>query len=225
MRATTKAESLRGRGKAKPVKTNSAKSGLPPPAHRSQRVALLVLDVLSTYAFPGGARLLAALERRAQDIAAATARARKARVPVIYVNDALGHWDSDFPRLVRTCLGHSPRVRTLTEQLRPLDGDHVLLKPRHSAFYGTPLEALLEHLRVSWLILAGVSAESCVLATACDAHTHGFRLIAPGNTIIGADRRAVKRTLESLGTAFKARVPQRMETVRLERGRLSADNA
>jgi nicotinamidase-related amidase len=202
------------------MKTSSAMSGLPPPVHRSQRVALLVLDVISTYAFPGGNRLLAALERRAPNIAAATARARNARVPVIYVNDALGHWDSDFPRIVRTCLDHSPRVRSLTEQLRPLAGDHVLLKPRHSAFYGTPLEALLEHLRVSSLIVAGVSAESCVLATACDAHTHGFRLIVPGDTIAGADDRAVKRTLESVGSAFKARVPQHMETVRFERGRL-----
>jgi nicotinamidase-related amidase len=204
------------------MKASAATSGLPPPVHRSQRVALLVLDVISTYTFPGGARLLAALARRAPNIAAAAARARKAGVPVIYVNDALGHWDSDFPGIVRTCLSHSARVRSLTEQLRPLAGDHVLLKPRHSAFYGTPLEALLEHLRVSSLIITGVSAESCVLATACDAHTHGFRLIVPGDTIAGADRRAVKRTLESVGSAFKARVPQRMETIRLEHGRLLA---
>jgi nicotinamidase-related amidase len=202
------------------MKTSSAMSGLPPPVHRSQRVALLVLDVISTYAFPGGNRLLAALEHRAPNIAAATARARKARVPVIYVNDAQGQWDSDFPRIVRTCLADSPRVKSLTEQLRPLAGDHVLLKPRHSAFYGTPLEALLEHLRVSSLIITGVSAESCVLATACDAHTHGFRLIIPGDTIAGADHRAVKRTLESVGSAFKARVPQHMDAVRFERGRL-----
>lgn len=194
--------------------------GLPPPGHRSQRVALVILDVVSTYDFPGGGRLLRAMTRCSPALAAASERARRSGVPVIYVNDGLGHWRSDFPAILRRCREHSPAVRSLVERIQPAPDDVVILKPRHSAFYGTPLEAVLEHLRVSTLLIAGVSAESCVLATACDAHTHGFRMIVPGDTIAGADVRAVQRTLQAVGDAFGARVPARISSVRFRRGGL-----
>jgi nicotinamidase-related amidase len=196
--------------------------GLPPPTHRSGRVALLILDVVSTYEFAGGGALLRALSASAPLLAATAARARRSGVPVIYVNDSLGRWNSDFPGILRTCLEHSPAVRSVLRQLQPLENDYVILKPRHSAFYGTPLEALLEHLRVSTLMIAGVSAESCVLATACDAHTHGFRLIVPGDSIAGTDRCAVQRTLQALGDAYGARVPEWAHSVRFRRGGLLA---
>ena len=196
--------------------------GLPPPTHRSERVALVILDVVSTYDFPSGDRLMRAMKTCTPHIAAAAARARRAKVPVIYVNDGVGHWRSDFPGVFATCCQHSPEVRKLLEPLRPGDEDFVILKPRHSAFYGTPLEALLENLRVSTLMICGVSAESCVLATVCDAHTHGFRMIVPGDSIAGADPRAVRRTLQAIGDAFRARVPARAASVRFRRGGLLA---
>jgi nicotinamidase-related amidase len=199
--------------------------GLPPPTHRSERVALVILDVVSTYAFDGGARLLRAMKACAPNIVAVAERARRASVPVIYVNDGVGHWKSDFPDVFSTCCQHSPKVRALLQPLRPADGDYVILKPRHSAFYGTPLEALLENLRVSTLMICGVSAESCVLATVCDAHTHGFRMIVPGDSIAGVDPRAVRRTLQAIDDAFRARVPARAASVRFRRGGLLAGGA
>ena len=61
--------------------------------------------------------------------------------------------------------------------LAPAANDLIVLKPRHSAFYATPLDVLLQHLSVNHLVLAGVSTESCVWMTACDAHIRGFGLI------------------------------------------------
>jgi nicotinamidase-related amidase len=51
------------------------------------------------------------------------------------------------------------------------------LKPRHSAFYGTPLDVLLTHLGTRRLILTGVSSHQCVLFTANDAHVRDLDLI------------------------------------------------
>jgi len=179
---------------------------------------LIILDVVSTYTFEGGARLLRATKACAPTIAATADRARRAGVPVIYVNDGVGHWRSDFPGMFGTCCRESPAVRTLLQTLRPGDRDFIILKPRHSAFYGTPLEALLENLRVSTLMICGVSAESCVLATVCDAHTHGFRMIVPSDSIAGLSPVAVRRTLQAIGDAFRARVPVRAASVRFRRG-------
>lgn len=194
-------------------------SGLAPPEHRSRRAGVVVLDVFSTYEFPGGRRLLRQVQRAVPAMTSLCERARHCGVPVIFVNDNLGHWHSDFPAMLRQCTEHSSPVASLVERLRPSPQDYVLLKPRHSAFLGTPLEALLEHLRVSVLVLAGVSAESCVLATACDAHSHGFHLVMPADAVAGADRQAVDRTLRSVATAFEARVQRHQTRVRFSRGR------
>lgn len=195
-------------------------SGLPPPAVGSARAAVVVLDLFSTYDFPGGARLLKAIGQRTPLLARLCERARAAKVPVVFVNDNLGHWNSDFPGLLQKCEQRSAEVAALIAQMRPAPGDHVLLKPRHSAFYGTALEALLEHLRTSVIVLAGVSAESCVLATACDAHTRGFRLVLPADTMGGIDRRGVARTLEAVAGAFNVPVPSRAAALRFVKGRL-----
>ena len=84
------------------------------------------------------------------------------------------------------------------QKLLPQGRDEIVLKPRHSAFFGTPLEALLDDHRIDTLVIAGVSAESCVWMTACDAHTRGFKLVIPADTLTGASAAAVRRTLTSL---------------------------
>jgi nicotinamidase-related amidase len=56
-----------------------------------------------------------------------------------------------------------------------------VLKPRHSAFYGTPLEFLLEELKVSSLIVAGLSTDICVFATAQDAYIRKFKVRVPND--------------------------------------------
>jgi len=52
-----------------------------------------------------------------------------------------------------------------------------VLKPKHSAFYSTALELLLEHLGARTLILTGLLADSCILLTAYDAHMRGYDVV------------------------------------------------
>ncbi|RUL79795.1 isochorismatase family cysteine hydrolase [Dyella choica] len=54
-------------------------------------------------------------------------------------------------------------------------GDHlVIVKPRVSAFYATPLEAILRANGVRRLIIAGVSSSWAVQSTARDAHDRDY---------------------------------------------------
>ena len=48
--------------------------------------------------------------------------------------------------------------------------DHVVVKKRYSAFFGTELDALLATLGVRELVLAGVNTHACVRTTAIDAY-------------------------------------------------------
>jgi nicotinamidase-related amidase len=189
--------------------------GLQPRDDRSGRAALLALDVISDFVFPDGPCVRRALEARAAAIRQLLERGRQHRIPVIYANDNLGPWRSDSAALIARCIEpHRPGAQ-LVRSLLPAAGDSIILKPRHSAFYGTPLVALLDDLNVDTLILLGVSAESCVWMTACDAHTRGLGLIVPLDTMAGASTRAQRATAMSLHEVLGARTPANASSLRL----------
>jgi nicotinamidase-related amidase len=106
------------------------------------------------------------------------------------------------------------------KQLAPGRADEIILKPRHSAFFGTPLEALLDDRKIDTLVIMGISAESCVWMTACDAHTRGFSLVVPTDTMAGVSTRALRATLTGLKEVLDARVPARGSSLRFNSGKL-----
>ena len=194
--------------------------GLQPRARATGRAAVLALDLITDFEFPDGARVRRALTSRLSAIRRLLATARTHRVPVIYANDNLGEWRSDAPALIAHCVEPRRAGARLVEALRPGPGDQIVLKPRHSAFFGTPLAALLDDRRIDTLIIAGISAESCVWMTACDAYTRGFRLVAPRDTFAGASTKALRATITGLRDVLGARVPARAATLRFTRRRL-----
>jgi nicotinamidase-related amidase len=197
------------------------KRGVDPHPRSSRRAAVLALDLLTDFGFPDGARVRRALTARLDAIRRLLARARDSAVPVIYVNDNLGPWRSDAPALLAHCTEPRRRGAHLVEALRPQPDDAIVLKPRHSAFFGTPLAALLEDRQVDVLIFAGISTESCVWMSACDGHTRGFDLVIPADAVAGASGRATQRTLASLREVLGAHVPARAGSLRFKRGRLA----
>lgn len=194
--------------------------GLQPRGRSTGRAAVIALDLISDFRFPDGPAVRRALTRRAPAIRALLAAARAHAVPVVYANDNLGAWRSDAPALIERCT--QPRLpgADLVQSLRPESTDEIVLKPRHSAFFGTPLEALLDDHGIDTLIILGISAESCVWMTACDAHTRGFKLVLPADTLAGASARALRATLVGLEFALGARIPARASSLRYARRRL-----
>jgi nicotinamidase-related amidase len=178
-------------------------------------VALLALDLLTDFDFPDGPAVRRALSRRADAICALLTRSRARRIPVIYANYKLGPWRSDAPALISHCTERTIPGAELVKRFCPAASDEIILKPRHSAFYGTPLEPLLDDGRIDTLLITGVSAESCVWMTACDAHTRGFRLVVPADTMAGASHRALRATLTGLKEVLGARVPAQASSLRV----------
>jgi nicotinamidase-related amidase len=195
--------------------------GLQPRAKATGRAAVLALDLITDFDFPDGPRVRRALSRHADAICRLLGSARKASVPVIYANDNLGAWRSDAPGLIAHCTDPRHAGAVLVESLCPAASDEIVLKPRHSAFFGTPLVALLDDRRIDTLVVCGISAESCVWMTACDAHTRGFRLVIPADTLAGASSAALRRTLTSLREVLGARVPAQAQSQRFTRGKIA----
>ncbi len=161
--------------------------------------ALLLIDVINDLAFPGSEALVAQAEPMAVRLAAFKKRAARAGVPVIYVNDNFGQWRSDFRRTVAHCTGRTSKGRRVSLRMRPTKDDFFVLKPKHSGFYDTTLETLLDDLKVRRVIVTGIAGNICVLFTANDAYMRGLTVFAPADCIVSntaADNAAALRQIE-----------------------------
>ena len=167
------------------------------------KAVLLLVDFMNPLDFDGAQQLAPKAIAAAKKALALKRRCRAERVPVIYANDNFGHWASQFSEVVRSCVALGGDAAKLASLLAPEQGDLSVLKPRHSAFYGTPLEFLLDELRAECLIIAGLTTDSCVLFTAGDAFLRGFKVWVPADCVAAETAAAQRRALEQIESVAK----------------------
>jgi nicotinamidase-related amidase len=167
-------------------------------------VALLLIDVINDLEFENGEELLRHALPMAERLAALKRRAKEAGIPVIYVNDNFGKWQSDFKRILEHCLKEDVRGRPLAELLRPEEDDYFVLKPKHSGFFSTTLDILLNYLEARTLILTGLTGDICVLFTAHDAYMRDFNLVIPSDCVASSDPSENEYTLRKMQTLMDA---------------------
>jgi len=168
--------------------------------------ALILLDVITDFDFPGGDQLLEQALPLAPRLRKLAERARQAGIPVLYVNDNFGRWQSDFAGLVQRCLSPESSGRSFVEPLRPGDKDYFILKPKHSGFFGTTLEVLLKYLQARSLIIAGLTGNMCVQFTATDAYLRDFHLFVPADCTASLTKDANDQAIKYMGEVLKADV-------------------
>jgi nicotinamidase-related amidase len=168
--------------------------------------ALLLIDVINDLEFDGGEKLLTQALPMAAALSKLKARAKTAGIPAIYANDNFGRWRSDFPRLVRYCLGQDIRGKPIVAQLAPDPDDYFVLKPKHSGFYQTNLDILLNYLGVSTLILTGMATDICVLFTANDAYMRDLHVIVPPDCVASERAEQSRLVLKLMQCVLKAEI-------------------
>jgi nicotinamidase-related amidase len=171
-----------------------------------KRSALLLIDFMNPFDYEGADRLAPRAVKAAEGAAKLRARMRDERVPVIYANDNFGRWESDFKAVVENCRRRGGASAKIANMLAPEAKDRSVLKPRHSAFFGTPLEFLLDELRVQRLVLAGLSADSCIMFTAHDAYLRKYALWIPADCVASERDSYQRAALEHMSRTLKADV-------------------
>jgi nicotinamidase-related amidase len=164
-------------------------------------VALLLIDVINDLEFPEKDQILPFIRPMAEAILELKKRATAAGVPVIYVNDNFGRWQSNFNAQIEHCLHDDVAGRELVELLRPDEDDYFVLKPKHSGFYSTSLDILLDYLGAKTLITVGLAADICVLFTANDAYQRDFHVVVPEDCVASntaADRDFALRQMRKI---------------------------
>jgi len=167
-------------------------------------VALLLLDVLNDLDFPGNSALVKAAPLLAANISSLKSNCKHAGIPTIYVNDNHGKWRSDLQAVLSNCLRPGSLGRHMVEKIVPEPSDYVVLKPKHSIFYATPLETLLSYLKTKTVILTGLTTNACVLTSAGEIFVRDLKLYVPSDCVAAQDKRDHRNALQLMKKSFKA---------------------
>lgn len=168
-----------------------------------RRTALLVIDMQNDFCHPDGWLAgigvdIAGARRPIQVLEQLLPYARTSEIPVVWVNWGSRPDRANIPPGVLhvydpagagTGIGtpsnaaNSPVLQagswssSIVDELAPGPGDVLVDKYRMSGFTDTPLDSILRNLRVDTVLLAGVNADQCVLATLMDAANLGYDVV------------------------------------------------
>lgn len=170
------------------------------------RTALLIIDMINALDFPGNEELVRESVRLGRSVATLKRRCYNMGIPVIYANDNQGKWRSDFDAVIRHCNREGVPGREMVRQVLPDSEDYLVLKPKHSAFYATPLDTLLQYIGVETLIVTGISSNSCILLTASDAYVRDYKLFIPTDCVAGQNAEQHRKSLELMKCNFAANI-------------------
>ncbi|MGE6632417.1 isochorismatase family cysteine hydrolase [Bacillus sp. NPDC077027] len=171
------------------------------PIHKT---ALLIIDMINNFDFKMGHVLADKTKPMTNKILALKHHACKMGWPVIYINDHYDIWKADIKAVMDKCSNN--RSRSILKKIAPSGEDYFLIKPKHSAFYGTALETLLHELDVHQIILTGIAGNICVLFTANDAYMREFELIVPKDCIASNDDRDNEYALTMMENVLLAKI-------------------
>ncbi len=177
------------------------------------RAAFLAIDMQRDFLSEGGmcsqaGEDISGLRATVPAVANLLDAARRARLTVIHTREGYAPDLSDMHELKRA--RHSagqagPLGRFLIrgesghdfiDECRPLDGETVIDKPGFSAFYRTGLEDLLRAQGISHLIVAGVTAQCCVLSTIRAAVDRGYYCLLLADACAALDPGLHRATLD-----------------------------
>ncbi len=95
----------------------------------------------------------------------------------------------------------SPDWSELHPDLKPQEGDVLILKRQWGAFYGTDLDLQLRRRGIKTVVLCGIATEFGVESTARAAHEHGYAVVLAEDAMTGRNghQNSVKNIFPRLG--------------------------
>ena len=176
--------------------------------------ALLIIDMLNDFVHKDGKLYIPKSESIIPNVKALADAFRKRGMPVIYTND------SHIPKVDKELqLWGEHAVRgtwgaEVVEELKPKEGDFVIVKRRYSAFFSTDLDLLLRELGVEEVVLTGVATNVCVLHTAADAFFRGYKITVVEDGTMAYPPETQGQWLEYMKNVYGARIVKTEELLK-----------
>ena len=144
-----------------------------------KRTALIVIDMEGGFLSPASAQYIDGAAATVPACAEVIRACRARGIPVFFVvreyradgsdveHTRFDGWLKGGKALSPGCLDAIGTA--MPPEFGPEPGDYVLVKPRWSAFFQTPLDLMLRRLGRDSLLLAGTTTPNCIRTTAYDA--------------------------------------------------------
>lgn len=168
-----------------------------------QNSAVILIDIINDFDFERGEKLLHHTKEILPHLKKLKQHAKENNVPIIYVNDHYGLWQSDYRKIIAHC--KNDLNQEIIEEMQPGPDDYFFIKPKHSAFFQTPLQSLLLELGKKDLILAGLAGDICILFTAKDAYMYEYPLQVPENCIASNEKQGNEYALYLMRSVMDAK--------------------
>ncbi|MEH7098369.1 isochorismatase family cysteine hydrolase [Neobacillus vireti] len=169
-----------------------------------ERPALLIIDMINNFDFIHGQVFAQKALEIAGPIKELKDQFNQQQLPVVFINDHYNLWQADYHTIIEHC--RNQYSEPIYDKVLPDKKDYFLIKPKHSAFYGTALNTLLHQLKVNTLIITGIAGNICVLFTANDAYMREYKLYIPNNCIASTDDQDNQYALTMMKNVLKAEI-------------------
>ena len=161
--------------------------------------------MLNTYEHEDADRLAESVRAAVPQIAALIERARDRRGA-----GRLGERQLRRLELIRREAGRARRwtaaIPSWSSPCYRRDDDMFVIKTRHSVFFSTPLEYLLESIDVGRIVLAGQVTEQCILYSAVDGYVGHFEVAVPRDGVAHIYEHLAKSALEMMERNMHAEI-------------------
>ena len=138
---------------------------------------------------------------------------RKAGRPVVYIAHVLkpDYSDAQFPywRATRGSLAGNRTFITegtwgaqIIDELKPKDGEHLVVKKGFGGFSNTPLDTILRNLGVTTCVVCGVTTCVCVSTTIRGGVEHNYRMILAKDGVAEVHRDTHEAELKTMARVF-----------------------
>ncbi len=179
--------------------------------------ALIVVDVQNGFASKGGSYDLLGLDTTQYQsvipkISELINKCRSAGIPVFYTQavressgiDLLTRAHKILPKAREERIMKKPIcVRgtwdaEIVDEIKPLAGDHIVIKRRDSVFHDTEIEVWLRSLGIDTLIFCGIDTSICVETSLREAFNIGYDVVLVSDATASSNRKHYESTLENV---------------------------
>ncbi len=137
---------------------------------------------------------------------------REAGRPVLYLAHVLkpNYSDAQFPywRLGLAPGGNSTFIvegtwgAQIIDELKPREGEHLIVKKGFGGFSNTPLDTTLRNLGVTTCVVSGVTTCVCVSTTVRGGVEHNYRMILVSDAVAEVSRETHAAELKTMARVF-----------------------
>ncbi len=149
-----------------------------------KKIALIIIDMQNDFILPGSPAYVKNAEKTITKIKEVLQFFREKNLPIFHIireyfkdgSNVENFRVKDFKN-GKSYVVKGTKGAEIVKELKPIDNEYVIVKPRFSAFMKTELDFILRRLNVKTLVVCGTQYPNCIRTTVFDAVSYDYNVI------------------------------------------------